>query len=101
MSANTTSLRDFVEAAKQRVPRDLHPTTYEYLSWAELRWDAESFESTHTYCDAAYAHRRADRVAGISSDWMMRGAKWSISNQSCVRPSARWSMRNMKRNVPH
>jgi hypothetical protein len=113
MSASITSLRDYVETAKQRVPRDMHPNVYEYLSWAEyhadrddahevapylglardrivqeLRWEAESFETAHAYRDAYDAHRRADRIAGVSSDWM---AAWSkeINQQSIVRAAER------------
>jgi hypothetical protein len=34
VSASSTSLCDYVETAKQRVPHFMHPYVYEYLGWA-------------------------------------------------------------------
>jgi hypothetical protein len=113
MSASATSLRDYVETAKQRVPRFMHPYVYEYLGWAgyhanhddarevarylglardkivqELRWAAESFASAHAYRDAYYNYRQADRIAGTNSDWMLPWSK-DVNQQSTVRAAER------------
>ncbi len=94
MTANLTSMHDFINTMRRRVP-PLHPSAkvivHEWLDEAdavndanevarlldlvgdkivlELRWQAEDRETAHFYRDAYYL-RRADRYAGVASDWV-------------------------------
>ena len=88
MSASVTDMRDFIEALRVRVPREIHPCAHEAIRWwfadmrdadpahvvrlaakvrhrivDELRWEAVKQTTARDYRAAHKLRRRADRFA--------------------------------------
>lgn len=88
MSASPTSMHDFIEALRVKIPRDIHPMALQFIHEDlgemrevvddparvmqlvakvrhrivdELRWEAEKFASVRDFKDAYRLRRQADK----------------------------------------
>jgi hypothetical protein len=93
MSANLTSMRDYIDTLRLSVPTTIHPMAQQFIhEWFneaclaedqgntsevtrlldlvrfkivdELRWEAQKYQSVHDYREAYRLRRLADRMGG-------------------------------------